>query len=128
MTDKLDLRDAVIAAELDLATLEAAPNLIPTFAEMPRFPSISRDLNFVLDESTTWEALLEVVRSAAGPALGEALFGGQYRGQQIPANKKSYLLTVAFRAADRTLTNDEVDAAVKSVIDACAEKLGAALR
>ena len=128
VTDKLDLRDAVIAAELDLATLEAAPDLVPTFAELPRFPSISRDLNFVLDESTTWEALLEVVRSAAGPALGEAMFGGQYRGQQIPANKKSYLLTVAFRAADRTLTNDEVDAAVKSVIDACAEKLGAALR
>ncbi len=128
VTDKLDLRDAVIAAELDLATLEAAPNLVPTFAELPRFPSISRDLNFVLDESVTWEALLEVVRSAAGGSLDGATFGGQYRGQQIPANKKSYLLTVAFRAADRTLTNDEVDSAVKSVINACAEKLGAALR
>lgn len=128
VTDKLDLRDAVIAAELDLATLEATPNLVPTFAELPRFPSISRDLNFVLDESITWDALLEVVRSAAGPSLDGATFGGQYRGQQIPAHKKSYLLTVAFRAADRTLTNDEVDAAVKSVINACAEKLGAALR
>ena len=128
VTDKLDLRDAVIAAELDLATLEAAPNLVPTFAELPRFPCISRDLNFVLDESITWEVLLEVVRSAAGASHDGTLFGGQYRGQQIPANKKSYLLTIAFRAADRTLTNDEVDAAVKSVINACAEKLGAALR
>ncbi|MBC7816270.1 MAG: hypothetical protein IAG10_05195 [Planctomycetaceae bacterium] len=128
VTDKLDFRDAVIAAELDLATLEATPNLVPTFAELPRYPSISRDLNFVLDESITWEALLDVVRSAAGSSLDGASFGGQYRGQQIPANKKSYLLTVAFRAADRTLTNDEVDAAVKSVINACAEKLGAALR
>ncbi len=128
VTDKLDLRDAVIAAELDLATLEAAPNLVPTFAELPRFPSISRDLNFVIDESVTWEALLEVVRSAAGPSLDGTMFGGQYRGQQIPANKKSYLLTIAFRAADRTLTNEEVDAAVKSVINACTEKLGAALR
>ncbi len=128
LTDKLDLRDAVIAAELDFATLEAAPNLVPTFAELPRFPSISRDLNFVIDESVTWESLLEVVRSAAGSSLDVATFGGQYRGQQIPANKKSYLLTVAFRAADRTLTNDEVDAAVKSVINACAEKLGAVLR
>ncbi len=128
VTDKLDLRDAVIAAELDLATLEAVPNLVPTFSELPRFPCISRDLNFVLDESITWEVLLEVVHSAAGPSLDGATFGGQYRGQQIPANKKSYLLTVSFRAADRTLTNDEVDAAVKSVIDACAAKLGAALR
>ncbi len=128
VTDKLDLRDSVIAAELDLATLEASPNLVPTFAELPRYPSISRDLNFVLDETITWDALSEVVRAAAGPSLDALTFGSQYRGQQIPANKKSYVLTVSFRAADRTLTSDEVDAAVKSVIEACSAKLSAALR
>lgn len=128
MTDKLDLRDSVIAAELDLATLEASPNLVPTFAELPRYPSISRDLNFVLDEATTWDALVEVVRSSAGSSLDAVSFGSQYRGQQIPASKKSYVLTVSFRAADRTLTSDEVDAAVKSIIEACAAKLGAAQR
>ena len=128
VTDKLDLRDSVIAAELDLATLEASPNLVPTFAELPRYPSISRDLNFVLDEAITWDALSEVVRAAAGPSLDALSFGSHYRGQQIPPNKKSYVLSVSFRAADRTLTSDEVDAAVKSVIDACSAKLGAVLR
>lgn len=128
VTDKLDLRDSVIAAELDLATLEVSPNLVPTFAELPRYPSISRDLNFVLDEATTWDTLSEVVRAAAGPSLDRLTFGSQYRGQQIPGNKKSYVLTISFRATDRTLTSDEVDAAVKSVIDACAVRLGAALR
>ncbi len=128
VTDKLDLRDSVIAAELDLASMEASPNLVPAFAELPRYPSISRDLNFVLDEFITWDSLSEVVRAAAGPSLGVLTFGSHYRGQQIPANKKSYVLTVSFRAADRTLTSDEVDAAVKSVIEACAVKLGAALR
>lgn len=128
VTDKLDLRDSVIAAELDLATLEASPNLVPTFTELPRYPSISRDLNFVLDEATTWDTLREVVRTAAGPSLDALTFGSQYRGQQIPANKKSYVLTISFRAADRTLTSDEVDAAVKSVIEACSTKLGAVLR
>lgn len=128
VTDKLNLRDSVIAAELDLATLEAAPNLVPTFAELPRFPSISRDLNFVLDEFVTWDTLVEVVRSSAGSSLDAVSFSSQYRGQQIPADKKSYVLTVAFRAPDRTLTSEEVDAAVKSVIEACSAKLGATLR
>lgn len=128
VTDKLDLRDSVIAAELDLATLEANPNLVPTFTELPRYPSISRDLNFVLDESVTWDTLVEVVRVSAGPSLDAVSFSSQYRGQQIPANKKSYVLTVSFRAPDRTLTSDEVDAAVKSVIEACSQKLGATLR
>jgi phenylalanyl-tRNA synthetase beta chain len=128
VTDKLDLRDSVIAAELDLAMLEANPNLVPAFAELPRYPSVSRDLNFVLDEAVTWDALVEVVRSSAGPSLDGVTFSSQYRGQQIPANKKSYVLTVAFRAPDRTLTSEEVDAAVKSVIDVCSAKLGAVLR
>lgn len=128
VTDKLDLRDSVIAAELDLATLEAHPNLVPTFAELPRYPSISRDLNFVLDEAVTWDTLRETVRSAAGSSLDDVEFSSQYRGQQIPASKKSYVLTVSFRASDRTLTSDEVDAAVKSVIEASSAQLGAALR
>ena len=128
ITDKLDLRDTVIAAELDVALLEASANLVPTFAELPRFPSISRDLNFVLDESVTWDQLVEVARSAAGSSFDTASFGGQYRGQQIPANKKSYVLTISFRSPDRTLTSDEVDAAVKSIIDACSTILGAMLR
>ena len=128
VTDKLDLRDTVIAAELDVALLEASANLVPTFAELPRFPSISRDLNFVLDEAVTWDQLVEVARSAAGSSFDTASFGGQYRGQQIPANKKSYVLTISFRSPDRTLTSDEVDAAVKSIIDACSTTLGAMLR
>ena len=128
VTDKLDLRDTVIAAELDIALLEELANLVPTFAELPRFPSISRDLNFVLDEATTWDQLVEVARATAGPTYDASSFGGQYRGQQIPANKKSYILTVSFRALDRTLTSDEVDTAVKSIIAACSTKLGATLR
>lgn len=128
ITDKLDLRDTVIAAELDVALLEASANLVPTFAELPRFPSISRDLNFVLDETITWDQLVEVARSAAGSSFDTVSFGGQYRGQQIPANKKSYVLTVAFRSLDRTLTSDEVDSSVKSIIDACSTTLGATFR
>jgi phenylalanyl-tRNA synthetase beta chain len=128
VTDKLDLRDAVIAAELDLATLEESSNLIPAFAEPPRFPGITRDLNFVLEESVTWEELVQVVRMTAGEFVDSITFGGQYRGQQIPANKKSYVLSASFRAADRTLASEEVDAAVKAVIEACSAKLGAALR
>ena len=128
VTDKLDLRDTVLAAELDVMLLEASANLVPTFAELPRFPSISRDLNFVIDETVTWDQLVGVARAAAGASFDSASFGGQYRGQQIPANKKSYVLTVSFRAPDRTLTSDEVDSAVTSIIEACSTKLGATLR
>ena len=92
------------------------------------FPAIERDLNFVLDDSTTWEKLESYVRTAGGDLLESVGFGGQYRGKQIEAGKKSYVVTLSFRSKDRTLTSDEVDAAQNSVIDACRTKLGAVLR
>jgi phenylalanyl-tRNA synthetase beta chain len=126
--DRLDLRDAVTVAELDMSVLEEVAHLIPTSAELPRFPSIVRDLNFVLDEHVTWEQLKEVIGMAAGPLLDTMRFGGQYRGKQIPADKKSYVVTLHYRSPDRTLTAEEVDAAQQAVIAACADALGATLR
>jgi phenylalanyl-tRNA synthetase beta chain len=55
-------------------------------------------------------------------------FSSQYRGPQIPAEKKSYVLRLHYRAADRTLTTEEVDAAQKQVVEHCQAKLGAVQR
>jgi phenylalanyl-tRNA synthetase beta chain len=125
---KLDLHDPVTAAELDLATFEAIAEFYPPYVPIPEFPGSDRDLNFVLDEAVPWQELEEVVRKAAGPLLESVSFASQYRGQQIPPNKKSYVLHLAYRAPDRTLTTEEIDAAQKAVITACSEKLAAALR
>lgn len=126
--EQLDLRDSVSAAELRMSPLLATANLTPTYAEVPRFPVSERDLNFVLDEQVPWQELSEVARSAAGPLLESVAFGGQYRGQQIPPNKKSYVIRLNYRSAERTLTTDEVEAAQQRVIKECTAKLGAALR
>jgi phenylalanyl-tRNA synthetase beta chain len=126
--DELRLRDAVTVAELDLAILESLADLTPQFTSIPQFPAVMRDLNFVLDEGVSWQELEETVQTAAGDLLDSISFGGQYRGQQIPADKKSYLITLGYRSAERTLTTEEVDQAQKAVIDACQRQHGAMLR
>jgi phenylalanyl-tRNA synthetase beta chain len=125
---KLDLHDPVTAAELDLTVLEEIANFFLPHQPVPDFPGMDRELNFVLDEAVSWQEVVEVVRQSAGPLLESVAFESQYRGQQIPANKKSYCLKLDFRAADRTLTGEDVDVAVKNVVTACHEKLSAALR
>jgi phenylalanyl-tRNA synthetase beta chain len=128
VSDKLDLRDAVTVAELDVAALEAAALLTPTYTLLPQFPAMDRDLNFMLDESVAWGQLADVVRDSAGPLLDSVSFGGQYRGKQISAGKKSYIVRITYRAADRTLTTEEVDATVQGVVAACESQLGATQR
>jgi phenylalanyl-tRNA synthetase beta chain len=128
VTDAIDLKDALTVGELDLTLLATNAELVPQNVALAQFPAIDRDLNFVVDEAVTWEALESVVTAAAGPLLERVGFGGQYRGKQIEADKKSYLVTLSYRAPDRTLTADEIDGWQKKVIDACGSRLGARLR
>ncbi len=128
LRDKLDLRDDTTVAELDFGLLEATADLAPQFKEMPQTPASDRDLNFVLDEQTTWQQLEQTVRTAAGELLEDVQYVDQYRGKQIPVGKKSYVLTARYRAADRTLTHEEVEESQQAVIAACQSKLGAELR
>jgi len=125
---QLDLRDPVTVAELRLTNLETVADLTPAYTPVPQFPASERDLNFVLDEAVTWQELSDVVRESAGPLLESLSFGGQYRGPQIPADKKSYVVTLHYRSPERTLTNEEIDAAQKKVVEACEARLGAKLR
>ena len=128
VTEAIDLKDALTVGELDLTLLETNAELVPQNVPLAQFPAIDRDLNFVVDEAVTWEDLESVVSAAAGPLLERVGFGGQYRGKQIEAEKKSYLVTLSYRAPDRTLTADEIDGWQKKVIDACGSRLGARLR
>jgi len=108
--------------------LETVAEFIPRAEKLPEYPGMTRDLNFVLDEPVEWSAVETTVRQSAGPLLEAVSFGGQYRGKQLGDDKKSYVVSMTFRAADRTLTSEEVDTAQKAVIAACASQLQAALR
>jgi phenylalanyl-tRNA synthetase beta chain len=126
--DQLDLQSGVSVAEIDAMLLEELYEPSRASNPPPRFPAISRDLNFVLSEAVVWSELSDVVQEAGGSLLQNVDFGGQYRGSQIAAGSKSYVLNARFQAMDRTLTAEEVDAAVGNIVTACEEKLEAKLR
>ncbi len=128
VTDSFDLHDPVTALEVDLTTLEESADLVPAAKPLPMFPAVERDLNFVLDETVSWEQLESAARKAAGSECEAVSFAGQYRGKQIPEGKKSYIVRLWYRAADRTLTAEEVERFQQAVIAACQSQLGAALR
>ncbi|QDU81141.1 Phenylalanine--tRNA ligase beta subunit [Polystyrenella longa] len=126
--DKLSLRDTVCVAELDLATLIDIRKQIKHATELPQFPNITRDFNFVMNESVEWNDLETTVRSAGGKLLENIQYGGMFRGKQLGADLKSYLMHVSFRSSERTLTSEEVDAAHADIVAACEKKLNVNLR
>lgn len=124
----LKLRDNVAVAELDIQALVDTADLVPQSRPLGGHQAVQRDVNFVLNESVTWRQLEETIHASGGDALETVRFVEQYRGQHIAAGKKSYVVSLQFRACDRTLTGEEVDADVHRLVAACAQQLGATLR
>src|SRR5262249_12424863 len=111
----LDLAGEVWLFELDFDEVAHYRPRRVGVRSLPRFPAITRDIAVVVDESFQAESILEEVRALADPLVESASVFDCYRGTQIPEGKKSLAYTIAYRASDRTLTDEEVSAAHERV-------------
>ena len=124
-----ELRGPTTVAELRLSTLVDVANLVPQYATPPVYPSVTRDLNLVVDESVRWSDVEQTVRQAAAPYGESITFQDVYRDRErLGAGKKSLLFTLVLRKAEGTLTGEEADQARDRVVAATAKAHGAQLR
>jgi phenylalanyl-tRNA synthetase beta chain len=120
--------EAAVAFEVDLAALVAAsPAGEETFEDVTTFPAVYQDLAVVVPTDVAAARLREAVRGGGGELLHTAEVFDLYEGEQLGEGKKSLALRLEFRAADRTLTEDEV-AAQRTAIDTELSKIGGSLR
>jgi phenylalanyl-tRNA synthetase beta chain len=105
----------VLAFELDLAMLVADARLVPRHESIPRFPAVLRDLAVVVEERVQAAEVIAAVK--AEPLIEEAMLFDVYTGAPLPAGKKNLALALRYRAAERTLTDAEVDAAHARIVE-----------
>ncbi|MEW5849705.1 MAG: phenylalanine--tRNA ligase subunit beta [Myxococcota bacterium] len=131
LQEKLDLRPPVLVAELDVTALAALFPPPPSYKPVPRFPAVKRDVAVLVDERTRVEDVYGAVRRTPAAAQGVVekveLFD-VYRGKNLPAGKKSLALSLTFRAADRTLTDEAVNALHAEVMATMERDLKAEVR
>ena len=129
----LELPENIYLVDLSVGeALRAAGAPRVGFRPLPRFPAARRDIAVMVDDHIEAGELVERVRSIpdAGfqAALREIQIFDVYRGEGIPAGKKSIALRLAYRSEERTLTDSEVSAFQDSVLSRLADELGAELR
>ena len=122
----LEIDSDVVAFELDLAPLLVRP--LPRAGGQSKYPSVRRDLAFVVAESVTWAALSTSVRKAAGPALRELVLFDVYQGKGVESGCKSLAMGLILQEQSRTLTDSEVDAAIAAVTTTLQHEHDAAIR
>jgi phenylalanyl-tRNA synthetase beta chain len=114
--------------ELDLDELFALVPERVTYRDVITYPPVRQDLAFVVDESVPAGDLLATARAAAGDELREVRFLSDYRGEPIPAGKKSIAFAVAFQSPERTLTDDDAARLRGAIVSELGSRFGAELR
>ena len=124
--ERSGLPKGTCAVELNLDAMpivehNPAPRVSP-------FPAVFQDISLVVDADVPARDVVEAVRDGAGELLEDVRLFDVYTGPQIGEGRKSLTLALRFRAADRTLTEDEASAARQAAVATAAERVGAVLR
>ncbi len=123
---QLDLPAEAYLFELSQDALTEAR--LPVFSELSKFPSIRRDIALIVDEDVSVQSVQDCIQSAASSILKELKLFDIYTGKGIDSGKKSLAIALNLQDDHKTLTDEDVEAAVTKILDTLSEKLNAKLR
>lgn len=127
--DAFDAQAPVVAFELDIDILMRVCQPARDYVDVPVFPAVTIDVAFVVDESVTHEQLQRCINSAGGKLLSSVQLFDVYRDPlRVGLGKKSMAYALEYRAADRTLTTEEVDKQHARLVKKVCSATGAEVR
>ena len=118
----------VYCAEISFTKLLSCRLPDATYAPLPKYPAVTRDLALICDEAVTVAQAEDVITAAAGKLLRDVKLFDIYRGVGVPDGKKSMAFSLELRADDRTLTDTDSEGVVTKVLNSLSQKLNATLR
>jgi phenylalanyl-tRNA synthetase beta chain len=128
---KYDLPQAPVLFEVDAAAL--CERVVPSYAEISKFPGATRDLALVVKQDVPAQALLdafkaELASNANGKLVQAVVLFDEYRGKGLEQDEKSLAFRFGLQDTQSTLQDDAVEAIMTSLATAAAQQHGARLR
>ncbi|MBR4890990.1 MAG: phenylalanine--tRNA ligase subunit beta, partial [Clostridia bacterium] len=90
--------------------------------------STQRDLALIADDSVLAAQIESIIKKKSGNIFESLTLFDVYKGKQVPEGKKSMAYSVVFRAEDKTLTDEDVNPVIESILKTLSEQLGVTLR
>ncbi len=113
----LPAADEVYVGEIDVDALSSASSTTTLrAATLPKYPSVVRDISILVNDSLSAETVRGTIRSTAPDTLIQVREFDRYHGTGIAEGKVSLSLRLTFQSPERTLTDDEVSAAMTAIV------------
>lgn len=125
---RFDISGRAYVAQVDLPLYFAAMQGVGEVKSIARFPAVSRDLALVMKEDQQVGPLMNAMKRGCGALVEEIRMFDVFRGAQLGENKKSVAFSLTLRAADHTLTEEEINRVTKKALKIAAEQFDAVLR
>ena len=123
-----DLREKVYIAEISVDGLEKYSKETKKYVPVPKFPAVERDLAIVIDENIENATIEKIIVKKSKNILEDVKLFDMYKSDKLGNNKKSLAYSLKFRSAERTLTDNEVEEAMKQIVDSLLLEVKAELR
>lgn len=128
VTDNYDITGRCYLANLDFNILMQMTRLDRIYAEIPKYPAITRDIALLVKDQVTAGEIFEIIESNGGNLLESVKLFDIYKGKQIEEGHKSMAYALVFRSAEKTLTDEEVTKVYDKILSKLEEKIDAKLR
>jgi phenylalanyl-tRNA synthetase beta chain len=129
LSEKLEISKKLYVLEIDLdKTAAFSKEKSKRFNPLPKFPSVRRDLALIVDESTPVGGILEEIDKMESALIEDAAIFDVFTGSPVEEGKKSVAVSLHLRAADKTLTEEEINKVQEKTLKKLGLALGAELR
>ena len=106
----------------------SAMKLVKKYNHVSQFPTMQRDLSFVVDSRVSSENIISTINKKGGVTLQSARLFDVFENEVLGTNKKSLSYRIVFSSHERTLTDDEADATIAAIVESVQHSTGAILR
>ncbi len=128
-TKIFDIESPVWVAMFDWKKLlEARSKSAFNLKDVSPFPAVRRDLALLIDKSVQYASVEQTVLKCNAQLIKEVSIFDVYEGDKLPADKKSYAISIILQNEEKTMTDEETEAVMKQVISQLKKEIGAELR
>ncbi|MDY7044100.1 MAG: phenylalanine--tRNA ligase subunit beta [Bacillota bacterium] len=122
-----DIKDTYVF-DINMEEVFASYNHVHSYDPIPKYPSIARDIAFVLDEHVLAGDVKQTIEEIGAPLVKRVDVFDVYQGEHMEEGKKSVAFSLLYQHSEKTLTDEEIQVSYDKIIEAVKQSFNAYIR
>lgn len=128
VADEFECPQRTYIGVIEIDKLVENASLKSEYKPLPKYPAVTRDIAMVVKDEVLVKEIEDILKQRGGKILEDIKLFDVYKGKQVPEGMKSVAYSLTFRAADKTLTDEDVNKTMKKILDGLKKNIDAELR